>query len=80
MRFLLAGILLFLVGCSSSNEKADVSYQEGNQYTVVCRNEVQECYEKCLNLCPKGYLVKNRVRGHKTGDETEYTVMIRCKK
>lgn len=51
----------------------------GNRYTIVCRNEMQDCYDRCNDLCPDGYLVVNRVRGRKVGDETEYTVIIRCK-
>lgn len=70
-------ILLFiLTGCSSTSED-----NGGNQFTVVCRNEVQDCYTKAQDLCPNGYLVINRVRGAKIDVETtEYRAIIRCKR
>ncbi|MBY0316708.1 MAG: hypothetical protein K2Q26_14390 [Bdellovibrionales bacterium] len=50
------------------------------QFTVICRNEVQDCYTKAQDLCPKGYLVVNRVRGIKLDEQTtEYRALIRCK-
>lgn len=68
--------LLILNSCSSppSDENA------GMQFTVICRNEVQDCYTKAQDLCPKGYLVVNRVRGIKLDEQTtEYRALIRCK-
>ncbi len=75
---------LVFVGCSSSSTTPDSSSPEkngqGNQYTVVCRNEMQDCFQRCQELCPKGYIVVNRVRGVRVGTQTDYTVIIRCKR
>ena len=52
----------------------------GSRYTIICRNEAQDCYDKALSYCPNGYVVQNRVRGVRIGDDqTEYTVIVRCK-
>ncbi len=76
--FLRAAVAALMVSCSSSDEKTQTS-ADGNRYTVVCRNEMQDCFQKCENLCPKGYIVLNRVRGIRVADQTDYTVIIRCK-
>ncbi len=66
-----------IVSCSSSEPTQTTA--DGNRYTIVCRNEMQDCFHKCEKLCPKGYIVLNRVRGVRVGDQTDYTVIIRCK-
>ena len=65
--------------CSTSTEdRGDVG--GGRRFTVVCRDEVQDCYERCRELCPNGYLVSNRVRGRKIDDDVvEYRAVIICK-
>lgn len=73
---LLFSIFLFSACSSSTNSETDAY---GKRYTVVCRNEMQDCYNQSLKLCPKGYLVLNRVRGVRVGDQTDYTVILRCK-
>lgn len=77
-------VFLFLMGCSSSpdaaNSPAPEKNVQGNQYTIVCRNEMQDCFQRCQDLCPKGYIVVNRVRGVRVGTQTDYTVIIRCKR
>jgi hypothetical protein len=75
--FFLILVLLF-TACSSSTKQTNSA--EGNQYTIVCRNEMQDCFERCQELCPRGYMVVNRVRGNRVGDYTEYNVIIRCKR
>lgn len=77
MRFFWLLPFYFITACSSP-EKAQTT-ADGNRYTVVCRNEMQDCFHKCEDLCPKGYIVLNRVRGVRVGDQTDYTVIIRCK-
>ncbi len=72
--------LLILTTCASSEEQPQIPPQDlGYRYTVVCRNEMQDCFDKCQEFCPKGYLVMNRVRGRKVGEDTEYSLIIRCK-
>ena len=80
MRAVLWGVLLLnLVSCSSSSESKD-SGNLGYRYTVICKNEVQDCYSRCSELCPDGYLVTNRVKARRIDAETsEYSVIIRCK-
>jgi hypothetical protein len=77
-------LALFLLASCSSNSKTDSATTEknvqGNQYTIVCRNEMQDCFQRCQDLCPKGYVVVNRVRGVRVGTQTDYTVIIRCKR
>lgn len=80
MKYFLALTFLLMMACSSSSKTDQPTSGDGNQYTVVCRKEMQDCFERCHNLCPGGYVVKNRVRGYKVGEDTEYTVMIRCKR
>lgn len=76
--YILLALALFIASCSS---KPDVDENAGNQFTVVCRNEVQDCYTKAQELCPKGYIVINRVHGLKIDRETtEYRAIIRCKR
>lgn len=72
-------VLIFLsVACSSSSEpKPDPS--KGARYTITCRNEMQDCYDRAASLCPQGYMMVNRVRGVKAGSDTDYTTIIRCK-
>ncbi len=78
LKSLLGLSFLTLIACSSSSSSEDMV---GAQFTVVCRNEVQECYTKAQDLCSKGYLVINRVRGIKLDAEnTEYRAIIRCKR
>lgn len=66
------------ISCSSSEETQNSAL--GYKYTVSCRNEVQDCYERCSELCPHGYLVANKVRSRRIDkDNSEYSVIIRCK-
>jgi hypothetical protein len=71
-------IAMTMISCSSTPEKTQTT-ADGNRYTIVCRNEMQDCFHKCEKLCPKGYIVLNRVRGIRVGEQTDYTVIIRCK-
>jgi hypothetical protein len=82
MRLLFSLSLLVLTTCASSDEaEQPIPPQElGYRYTVICRNELQDCYDTCAKYCPKGYLVMNRVRGRKVSDDVlEYSLVIRCK-
>ncbi len=75
---LLGGLSFFIVSCSTSTgtEKDNLGYR----YTVMCKNEVQDCYSRCTELCPDGYLVINRVRSRRIDESnSEYSVIIRCK-
>lgn len=78
MRAVLLGVLLMsLSGCSSSSESRG---NLGSRYTVMCKNEVQDCYARCSELCPDGYLVTNRVKARRIDESnSEYSVIIRCK-
>lgn len=72
------GVLLFTLACSTASEKDRDGL--GYRYTVTCRNEVQDCYQRCSDLCPDGYLVTNRVRGRRISEsDNEYSVIIRCR-
>ncbi len=81
LRASLLAVLLFAAACSSSSHTAESdSSNLGYRYTVTCRNEVQDCYSRCAELCPDGYLVTNRVRSRRVdADNSEYSVIIRCK-
>lgn len=81
IRASLFGLLLSLCACSSSGYSSESdSSNLGYRYTVTCRNEVQDCYSRCAELCPDGYLVVNRVRSRRIDDaNSEYSVIIRCK-
>jgi len=72
--------LLILTTCASSDDSSQPPPQNlGYRYTVICRNEQQDCFDTCQKYCPDGYVVMNRVRGRKVGDDLEYSVVIRCK-
>lgn len=72
--------LLLLLTCACSTKQQTEHDYKGARYTIVCRNEMQDCYDRARELCPHGYLVANRVRGIKIDDKiTEYSVIIRCK-
>lgn len=72
-------ILYFsLSACSSSGTNTES--RGGMKYTVVCRNEVQDCYDRASGICTEGYLVSNRVRARKIDDENvEYRAVIQCR-
>lgn len=77
---LLRPSLLFFIFCNSC-ASTESEENAGAQFTVTCRNEVQDCYSKAQDICPGGYLVINRVRGIKIDKETtEYRAIIRCKR
>lgn len=80
-RLVLLGTLLFATACSSSSHTVETDESNlGYRYTVLCRNEVQDCYNRCSELCPDGYLVTNRVRSRRIDENnSEYSVIIRCK-
>ncbi len=71
-------IAMIMISCSSTPETTQTT-ADGNRYTIICRNEMQDCFQKCEKLCPKGYIVLNRVRGVRVGEQTDYTIIIRCK-
>lgn len=75
-------LAVLLSACSSSDQNGEGSGEDrgGRKFSVVCRNEVNDCYDKATSLCPEGYLVSNRVRARRIGDdEVEYRVGIRCR-
>jgi hypothetical protein len=80
-RLVLFGTLLLVSACSSSSHTVEADESNlGYRYTVKCRNEVQDCYNRCSELCPNGYLVTNRVHSRRIDQENaEYSVIIRCK-
>lgn len=71
-------LLALTSGCSSTENQSTGNL--GARYTVMCKNEVQDCYHRCSDLCPDGYLVTNRVRARRIDENnSEYSVIIRCK-
>ncbi|MCC6137460.1 MAG: hypothetical protein IT287_02425 [Bdellovibrionaceae bacterium] len=80
LRAVLFGTLFVLLSSCSSTTETDRDGNLGYRYTVNCRNEVQDCYNRCTELCPDGYLVTNRVRARRVDEHnSEYSVIIRCK-
>lgn len=75
LQVLLGLFFLFLLGCSTSVE----SNAETGHHKITCNNETSSCYEKASQLCPDGYLVTNRVRPKKSGDDTIFTLQIKCR-
>lgn len=64
-----------LAACTSTVESDPVA----GKHTIVCGDEMSDCYEKATSLCPDGYLVTNRVRPTQVDDAIQYTMNIKCR-
>ena len=69
---------LWVTSCGTSVETTEGSNGRP-RHSIKCENYVQRCYDKANDLCPHGYLVLNRVRGVKVKDDTEYTLVVKCR-
>ena len=76
MKVLLGLTVLLLMGCSSTTVR---SHDERGKHTIQCLNNITRCHAKARNICDDGYLVTNRVRPVRVGDDTRYTLNIKCR-
>ena len=76
MMMLPTTMLLILIGCSSATVR---SHDQPGKHTIHCLNNVTRCHSKARNICDEGYLVTNRVRPQRVGDDTRYTLNIKCR-
>lgn len=65
----------FVLGCSSTTIRSD----ENGKHTIQCLNNITRCHSKARNICDDGYLVTNRVRPQRVGDDTRYTLNVKCR-